>query len=89
MDINDKIRLNFKDINKIENKTFFVTGGTGLIGSTLISFILSCHGKVIALARNEEKAKTFSFYNQVEWIFQDMAKPINISGGGRLCNSYC
>lgn len=51
MNLNDKIKLNFKDINKIENRTFFVTGGTGLIGSTLISFILSCYGKVIALAR--------------------------------------
>lgn len=81
MNLNNKIKSNFEDIDKINNKTFFVTGSTGLIGSTLIEFLLSCGGNVIALARNEEKAKKFSFYNKVQWVFQDMSKTLNISGG--------
>lgn len=54
---------NFSDKEDLKNKTFFITGATGLIGSTLIKALLcmnrkySLNIKIIAQIRNEEKAK--------------------------------
>ena len=57
--------LNFPSINweQLRNKNVLVTGGTGLIGSTLIKVLLYANNKkalnlyVIALVRNVEKAQ--------------------------------
>lgn len=53
----------FIDWQKLDNKTVFVTGGTGLIGYTLVSALLyrnlkyKSNIKIIALVRNITKAK--------------------------------
>ena len=63
---NDLEELNSLDYipwEELSDKTIFITGGTGLIGSTLISGLLYVGAKknlnlsVIALCRDEEKAK--------------------------------
>lgn len=52
------------DWEKLRNKNILVTGGTGLIGSTLINALLYANDKkhlhlqVVALVRNIEKART-------------------------------
>lgn len=49
--------------DKMKDKTIFITGGTGLIGSLIINTVLyaskeyNLNTKVIALVRNQEKAK--------------------------------
>lgn len=55
--------VNFIDWHKLDNKTVFVTGATGLIGYTFVSALLyrnliyNSNIKVIALVRNITKAK--------------------------------
>lgn len=68
----------------IQGCTFLVTGATGLIGSTLIKCLLYLNKvkdakiKIIALARNMEKANQMFEDNDIEWFFQDAILPINI-----------
>ena len=56
---------------KLKNATFFITGGTGLIGQTLISALLHADEKrnlglkITALVRNEERARDI-FCHQLE-----------------------
>ena len=79
--INDK-NINF---NILKNKTIFVTGGTGIIGSLFINTILflnketDLNCKVIALIRNNDKAKSkFDVDNEyVKLIIGDMTKAID------------
>lgn len=58
------------DWHKLKDKTIFVTGGTGLIGSTLIDSLIyaneeqSLNLKIVALVRNMEKARA-KFKNQL------------------------
>ena len=58
------------DWEKLRNKSILVTGGTGLIGSTLINALLYANNKkalnikVIALVRNPEKAQAMFSNNQ-------------------------
>ena len=56
-----------QDINNVVNgfnsemlsgKTVFVTGGTGLIGKTMVPVLQSLGAKVILLVRSEEKSRT-------------------------------
>lgn len=55
--------VSFIPWDKVEGKTILITGGTGLIGSTVISSLIYANEKrnlnlrIIALVRNEEKAK--------------------------------
>lgn len=55
--------VDFIPWNQFREKTFFITGGTGLIGSTLISALLyantkkSLNCRVVALVRDLQKAK--------------------------------
>lgn len=68
------------------NKTFVISGATGLIGSLLIKALLCCNdtyganNTIIALARSEEKAKALfaSAYDRadVQWVYQDIAMPL-------------
>jgi UDP-glucuronate decarboxylase len=73
---------NCKFLDQLKGKTFFVTGATGLIGSSLIRFLLlaNCEKKlnirIIGLCRNEYKAINSGFYSKIKWCFQDMKEPI-------------
>ena len=70
-DISDITKADFIDWEKLKNKTIFVTGGTGLIGATLIKGLdfankeKNLEIKIIALVRNIKKA---------EQIFSDVSK---------------
>ena len=61
--LDDAVAVDFIPWNDLKEKVIFITGGTGLIGSTLIRVIIRANHryelnlKVIALVRNIEKAK--------------------------------
>ena len=79
------------DFNQFKDKTILITGATGLIGSLLVksllysSYVNKLNTKVIALVRNEEKAKgifsDFIQYGDLEFYIFDLEKneKINIS----------
>ena len=48
-----------------------VTGATGFIGQHLIPLLINDDFKVIAICRDEAKAKTFNWQDKVHWIFLD------------------
>lgn len=62
-----------------KNSTVMVTGATGLIGSQVVSALLSAGAKVIALVRNREKAeKIFAEYKSgINYLVQDILEPIS------------
>lgn len=51
-----------------------VTGATGFIGQHVISTLLADGQKVIATSSNEEKAKTFDWYSEVDYVEFDYHK---------------
>jgi dTDP-6-deoxy-L-talose 4-dehydrogenase (NAD+) len=52
-----------------------VTGATGFIGNYVIQELLRYDKyKIIANSRNKEKAKSFDWYNKVEYINWDLNK---------------
>ena len=65
--------VNFIDWHKLDNKTVFVTGATGLIGYTFVSALLyrnlnyNSNIKVIALVRNITKAREKCKYRICCW----------------------
>ncbi len=71
-----------------KNNTIFVTGATGLLGSILVKAIVKANeiydlnNKVVALARNEEKAKNIFIddFLKIEWVISDVTQPINYNG---------
>ena len=78
------------DIKELCGKTVFITGATGLIGKNIIyklcDFNKSANEKVkiIALIRNEEKAKKIfsnEIYNQIKFVVSDICnlKPENMN----------
>jgi nucleoside-diphosphate-sugar epimerase len=64
-----------------------VTGATGFIGQHLVPLLLQNNYEVIAVARDEEKAKRLSWFNDVQFIpydFHKEEKKIKISAGDGL-----
>lgn len=66
------------DLDKFKNKTFFITGGTGFIGSYII-YVLSKLNKdnnlgikIIASARNKEKVEAMEFDSSINWIYSGL-----------------
>lgn len=51
-----------------------VTGATGFIGQHVISTLLADGQKVIATSSNEEKARTFDWYSEVDYVEFDYHK---------------
>lgn len=69
-------------LDEIRNKSFLVTGATGHIGSTLIKCLIATNErydaniKVVAMARNQEKAKAIFENRVIQWLYQDVTQPL-------------
>lgn len=48
------------DIFEIKNKVVIITGGYGVLGSTIAQHLSSCGAKLVILGRNLEKAESFA-----------------------------
>ena len=70
----------FPFVEQIKEKTILVTGATGLIGSVLIKCLLRLNQvtnsgiKVVAVARNKQKAYDLFGNCEIQWIWQDMTE---------------
>lgn len=79
----DNFADNFQFSELIRNKSFLITGGTGLIGSILIKCLLELNRskklnlKIAAIARDKEKVKDMFGETDIEWIFQDVTMPLD------------
>ena len=73
--------LSIKDIDKLQGKSFLITGATGMVGVMLIDALMRIHQvKVYAVGRNAEKAQArlgeyFSNPN-FEFIEHDVCEPL-------------
>ena len=74
------IKRSSKEIDEYRGSTFFITGGTGLIGSYIIKSLLYADKniKIVALVRNLDKAKSIfgSMYSKINWIEGDINESI-------------
>ena len=63
-----------------ENKTIFVTGATGLLGSLFIKSLLARNSKIriIGLARNREKAERIFNGNELSFVYGDVSQKLKI-----------
>lgn len=98
MDFLNKIEHDFEnvilqsdiDVMQFQNKTFFISGATGLIGTNLVIALLLMSEKyhldikVIAFVRNIEKAKKklgdYYFSENIIFVVGDITEPINYQG---------
>ena len=59
--------------SKLKNKVI-ITGATGFIGQHLTPLFLRANYDILAIVRDEEKAKSFSWFKDVKFIFADLNK---------------
>lgn len=78
-DISSFVKL-FPFKEDVTGKTFLITGVTGLIGSTITRCLLALNAniKIVAIARNKEKADKMYGDAPISWIYQDMCDELNI-----------
>lgn len=74
-------------LSKLKNKTFLVTGASGMVGSYIVYTLLKLNSeydaniKIKALIRNENKLNEYIKNNRnVDIIVQDIIKPLDIAG---------
>lgn len=82
----DFLSKQIKDLNCFDNKSIFITGGTGLLGSLLVSAIANYAKsekksiKLILLVRDLEKAKNqFSSFDNIHFVVNDLSSNISYS----------
>ena len=81
MDLGEMLSPGQIDWKKFEEKTVFVTGATGLIGSLCVRALLAsgAGARVLVYARNEEKARAM-FGNEVGVVLGDIRDEIHVDG---------
>ena len=64
-----------------KNKTYLVTGATGIIGKSLCSKIISLGAKVVALSRNKDKLQLLKdkYLNNITIIPGDISQKLSIT----------
>lgn len=87
-DIHIISNLEFIDYNKLKNKSIFISGATGMIGSFLIDVLMyqnneqNLNCKIYALARSkqnaEKKFKKYKYNPMLKFIEADINKPLEI-----------
>lgn len=71
---------NYIDWSKFENRTIYITGATGLIGSNLVQALLLCVDvHIIVQVRNKLKAKKI-FGDRVGYVISDLLNKPNYAG---------
>ena len=81
-DINEFVKK-FDLIEQLKNKSILITGGTGLIGSSLIKYIAYASKQrkldieIFGMARSKEKVLSKNFPDNVTWIYQDMKRTLS------------
>ena len=79
-DLNNLKKNSIIDWAKLNNKTVYVTGATGLIGSNIVKTLLyCCNTKIVVQVRNESKAKKI-FGDKVQYVAADSLSRPNYSG---------
>lgn len=83
LDTIEIVKSKFINWEFFKNKSFFVTGATGLIGSQVIKALLYANEKfnlnikIIAMVRNKSKVnKIFQDTQSIEFIYQDVLEPL-------------
>lgn len=85
-DISNVISATYINFEELRDKTIFVTGATGLIGTSIINTLtaankqlnLNCH--IVAFVRNIEKAQSiFGDQKNLEYLVGDITKPFQLS----------
>lgn len=90
----EKDKINCSDFDKVTsenspwilnaNKTFLITGATGLVGTTFIKYLsylnekYHTNYKIIAMVRNKEKAIKRFKDDKIEFLVQDIRQPIKL-----------
>ena len=59
---------------KTKKNKIIVTGATGFVGNNLVELLIKEKYEVIALVRNKDKAKKYSWFDKVEIILNDYHK---------------
>jgi len=74
------------NLEELSGKSVFITGGLGLICSTIVDLLLkNTKTKIFVGARNEEQfINRFGGYNQVEYVQYDALAELNLS----ICPDY-
>ena len=72
---------------ELKNKTFFITGATGLVGSVLVKALVFANehydlkNNIVAQVRNSQKAeKVFSGYTDITYCVGDVRENISYTG---------
>lgn len=73
-DLNVLKSTGFIDWKSFNGKTVYITGATGLIGSTIVDALISCsEAKVVVQVRNEGKARKL-FGENVDYVVCDLSE---------------
>lgn len=73
-DLNVLKSTGFIDWKNFNGKTVYITGATGLIGSTIVDALISCsEAKVVVQVRNEGKARKL-FGENVDYVVCDLSE---------------
>jgi nucleoside-diphosphate-sugar epimerase len=71
---NPKVEKNSSEDNPCASREVIVSGATGFIGQHLVPLLLQRQYDVIAIGRDEDKARRFAWYDKVRFVKLDFHK---------------